>query len=572
MSDSEDGSGSPNPPAFQRLRLAELQQFCLGPNSRDRVLGLLQKATAGEILQQTAAAADALTLQQEASSDAEVAAAKRALLLATATGDQEAADDVQQLLELLLKAIKRCFEVEDLRDSILSQPEMRPLLIAAAASPLTAIRELLAQQLKLIAKRGERGRSPLLRFFIWGLELHRQLLCLLADDETSVASPAEAALALICAADSAPHYVLQGAFLNELKRLAIEEGDAVCFRVLSPLIHGSIQKRSFFAALRSEAPDVLERLQQILTNQEDILLQSNACDLLSALTTVTWGMDFLISEKYPEVVARMLCEDEGAEVDEVENQTLMRLLCSMAAQRPPECARLMELQDGLLTTTLAVRFPCLSLGLSEEGMAYWSILCSSAECVPIVLHKLPDSADCIADCLADVEELAAAALCAWLCAVHHITNVFDVPEKMRQTISSKLTPKLLDCVLHRPFPEFRQKAYELLKALVIFADSMHTVFASEEFRKLMVDPTSDSEYEVRIAKHAFARQACDKQEEWLREALDPAFCNEFFRYAKGSPFANASCRFHFPPDYTRHEALLGRSPPPSEAIELEIAG
>ena len=35
--------------------------------------------------------------------------------------------------------------------------QMRPLLAAAAASPLTAIRELLAQQLQQIAKRGDAG-------------------------------------------------------------------------------------------------------------------------------------------------------------------------------------------------------------------------------------------------------------------------------------------------------------------------------------------------------------------------------------------------------------------------------
>ncbi|KAL8431497.1 hypothetical protein ACSSS7_005206 [Eimeria intestinalis] len=50
----------------------------------------------------------------------------------------------------------------------------------------------------------------------------------------------------------------------------------------------------------------------------------------------------------------------------------------------------------------------------------------------------------------------------------------------------------------------------------------------------MLDPTSDSEYEVRIAKHEFARAVCEKHEEWVREALDPAFSNEFFRRSFGS--------------------------------------
>lgn len=49
-------------------------------------------------------------------------------------------------------------------------------------------------------------------------------------------------------------------------------------------------------------------------------------------------------------------------------------------------------------------------------------------------------------------------------------------------------------------------------------------------------------HSVRLAKHAFASAACDAQGKWLREALDPAFSNEFFRYAKGGPFDISSCQ------------------------------
>ncbi|KAL8447303.1 hypothetical protein Emed_004514 [Eimeria media] len=123
MSDTEDANGTATSPPFRRLRLDDLNHFCTGPNSRERVVSLLEKTTAGELLQQTAAAADALALQQEATTEAEKAAATRAAAVAAAAGDEDAAGDMQQLLDALLKTIKRCFEVEELRDSILSQPE-----------------------------------------------------------------------------------------------------------------------------------------------------------------------------------------------------------------------------------------------------------------------------------------------------------------------------------------------------------------------------------------------------------------------------------------------------------------
>lgn len=535
MSDTEDANGTITPPPHRRLRLAELQNFCSGLNSRDRVLALLEKTTAGELLQQTAAAADALALRQGVASETDDAAERRAVNFATAAEDDEAAKDMQQLLDLLLKAIRRCFEVEELRDAILSQSEMRPLLSAAANSPFPVIRELLAQQLKQIAKRGEKGVE-----FLWSLDLHRHLICLLEDSETSVATPAEAALAAICALECSPRFVLEGAFLAELRRLASDSSETISFRVLGPLVHGVLSHREFFDALRSAAPEMLARVQHLLSDKEDLLVQANACDLLSSLITVSWGLDYAISEKYPELVARLIAEEGIEEGDELENQNMLRLLCNMATQRAAECGRVMELESGLLTKTIELYLTSPSKRRREEGMLCWGVLCSTSECAATVLEKLPSSADCVAAAVADVEELSVAALRSWLCVVQDVKDPSVLPETLLQTVNSKLTPRLLDCILQRPFPESRQKAYELLKALVTFAEPMQTLFASSSFRKLILDPTSDSAYEVRIAKHAFACAACEAQGEWLKEALDPAFSNEFFRYAKAGPFATSS--------------------------------
>ena len=61
----------------------------------------------------------------------------------------------------------------------------------------------------------------------------------------------------------------------------------VCFRVLSPLIHGSVQRERFFAAACSAAAELLSRLQQLVANKEDPLLQATACELLSAVSTAS---------------------------------------------------------------------------------------------------------------------------------------------------------------------------------------------------------------------------------------------------------------------------------------------
>lgn len=126
MSDTnEDGATSSGSLGYRRLGLSVLQAFCVGPNSRERVLSLLQQISASELLLQTAAAADAISLQQHATTEAEQEAAAAAAKRAAAEGDTDALADLNLLLTLLLSTIKRCFDVEELRDSILAQTEVR---------------------------------------------------------------------------------------------------------------------------------------------------------------------------------------------------------------------------------------------------------------------------------------------------------------------------------------------------------------------------------------------------------------------------------------------------------------
>lgn len=63
----------------------------------------------------------------------------------------------------------------------------------------------------------------------------------------------------------------------------VVSSQTVSFRVLSPLIHGSVQHESFFSALLAASPQMLSRLQQLVENNKDPLLQANASDLLSAV-------------------------------------------------------------------------------------------------------------------------------------------------------------------------------------------------------------------------------------------------------------------------------------------------
>ena len=45
---------------------------------------------------------------------------------------------------------------------------------------------------------------------------------------------------------------------------------------------------------------------------------------------------------------------------------------------------------------------------------------------------------------------------------------------------------------------------------------------------------------MKIAKHEFARAVYEAQRDWIRDALDPSFSSEFFKYAKGGPFSGSA--------------------------------
>ncbi|CDJ61743.1 hypothetical protein, conserved [Eimeria maxima] len=164
--------------------------------------------------------------------------------------------------------------------------------------------------------------------FIWKLELHRQLLLLLEDPETAVSSNAEKALAEICVTKPGIRLVFDGSFLKELKRLAIKGSETVCFRVLSPIIYGSIEQEEFFAALAAAAPDLLQQLQQLIIKKDDPLASATACELITALIKCPWGLDYALDQKYPETIAGLIAEEE----DVLECQTPIRLLARMTAE------------------------------------------------------------------------------------------------------------------------------------------------------------------------------------------------------------------------------------------------
>ncbi|CDI87799.1 hypothetical protein, conserved [Eimeria praecox] len=189
MSDTEEGTGSSTPPSFRRLSVKELQQFCIGPNSRDRALSLLQQTTAGELLQQTAAAADAVALQQQANTAETKETARKAALRAAAAGDTEAAANVGELLQLLLQSVKRAFEIEDLRDSILSQPE----ICAADCAARFVLEGAFAKELERLATKASEVTlhkilSPLNCLLLTVSSCLSPLVCLLAS-VSSLLSP-----------------------------------------------------------------------------------------------------------------------------------------------------------------------------------------------------------------------------------------------------------------------------------------------------------------------------------------------------------------------------------------------
>merc|ERR1711924_357677 len=99
----------------------------------------------------------------------------------------------------------------------------------------------------------------------------------------------------------------------------------------------------------------------------------------------------------------------------------------------------------------------------------------------------------------------------------------------------RLTPLALQALAHKPFPDVRCHAWHLLSALVPSRVAAQRMVTAEEIRDNLLDFTSESESQARIAKHAFIVSLVQEHGEWLGAFLEDNVEGLLTEYARQGP-------------------------------------
>jgi len=94
---------------------------------------------------------------------------------------------------------------------------------------------------------------------------------------------------------------------------------------------------------------------------------------------------------------------------------------------------------------------------------------------------------------------------------------------------------VLKALVGKPFPDVRSHCWQLLAELARSRAAAQRVIPSEEIRDLLLDFTSETNSEARIAKHEFVVSLVGHQGSWLGAFLDETVEQHLSEYSRQGP-------------------------------------
>merc|ERR1712146_821644 len=88
----------------------------------------------------------------------------------------------------------------------------------------------------------------------------------------------------------------------------------------------------------------------------------------------------------------------------------------------------------------------------------------------------------------------------------------------------------------KPFPDIRSATWRLLAAFAASQDSTRKMLVSDAMRELLLDFSSETASDAKIAKHEFVEALVQHQGSWLAAFLDPNLETMLSEYAKQGPY------------------------------------
>merc|ERR1712217_515441 len=107
-------------------------------------------------------------------------------------------------------------------------------------------------------------------------------------------------------------------------------------------------------------------------------------------------------------------------------------------------------------------------------------------------------------------------------------ELWDIADK-------QIVPMALKNLAGKPFPDMRVQSWQLLAALVRSRNAAQQIIPATEMRDLLLDFTSETNSDARIAKHGFVVALQTHNSTWLSAYLDESIDAILGEYAKQGP-------------------------------------
>jgi hypothetical protein len=266
---------------------------------------------------------------------------------------------------------------------------------------------------------------------------------------------------------------------------------------------------------------------------EDILLKLTAVELMEALGSYQSGQEFLSRQGLPQRLA--------GELTDPTNDTSVRIcvtrLLGLVILHSPDAIGVLALSlDAPFPHTLAEMIASRDPSERLCALNAWANVCSHAGGLAFFLRWKDFMQSVLASAQATQQPVCQGAIACWTCVLQRWphpdapTNGSDSMDVDQQTTvgidiaasaqlwdlaEKELLPAALKTLLGKPFPEVRVITWRLHAAFCQSRKAAQFQLASNEMHELLLDFSSETQSDARIAKHDYVSALVRHQDQLL---------------------------------------------------------
>eukprot|EP00930_Biecheleria_cincta_P035968 TRINITY_DN24698_c0_g1_i1.p1 TRINITY_DN24698_c0_g1~~TRINITY_DN24698_c0_g1_i1.p1 ORF type:complete len:513 (+),score=82.04 TRINITY_DN24698_c0_g1_i1:38-1540(+) len=439
--------------------------------------------------------------------------------------------------EPLTSALERLAQFEEVRESFLNVDAGMPAFLSqGAAAGDVKVRLMVAKLLVQLARGGETAVTSILEAGLFPL-----FEPLLLDEETGPAEEAARAVhtAVQC---SAGHRAILGStsdsLVGRLHTRLRELPDVQRIRILCLFVEMGRASEEVFSVLeeRGAFGDVLGAF---LT--DDLLLKLNAVELMDALGSYPAGQAFLGRQGVPEKLA---CDLQDPCCDSSVRICVTRLLGLVLRRTPSVASSLLPSHEAPFPQSVARLLDSRDPAEKLCALNTWANASSGLEGLSFFIRWKPLMQEILSLVASTKNEISNGSVAAWATVLEERappnppvagTQASSPDAELWDMAESQLLPLVLKNLVSKPFPDVRPHTYRLLATLVRSQRAVQQAVPSAELRELLLDFSSESGTDAKIAKYQMVETMLREHSNWLSNFLDVQVYDLLETYVKQGP-------------------------------------